>query len=58
MYCDDVHVLCVFTVEKYDGVVNGDAKAKIEKFMSEDHTFDEYCQVCSVTKHYLPPCTY
>ena len=34
-----------FTVEKYSFIVNGEAKAEIEQYMSEEHTFEEYCDV-------------
>jgi len=32
-------------VEKYEWIVNGEAQKKIDDYMEEDHTFEEYCEV-------------
>ncbi|CAJ1084997.1 dynein heavy chain 12%2C axonemal [Xyrichtys novacula] len=32
-------------VEKYDWLVNGTAKARVEKFMKEEHSFEEYTEL-------------
>ena len=37
------------SVDTYDWVVNGEAKTKIQTFMDEDHTFEEYCKVYYLT---------
>lgn len=34
-----------FAVDSYDWLVNGTAQARVEKFMEEEHSFDEYTQV-------------
>lgn len=34
-----------FAVDKYDWLVNGTAQTQMEKFMREEHSFDEYTQV-------------
>ncbi len=38
-------------MEKYNWIVNGDAQKQIEQYMTEEHTFDEYCTV-SMSKHW------
>ena len=40
--------LLIFTVEKYNWIVNGDAQKQIEQYMTEEHTFEEYCTVSMV----------
>ena len=32
-------------VKKYDWVVNGEARKQIDEFMSQEHSFEEYCNV-------------
>lgn len=34
-----------FVVDSYDWLVNGTAQAKVETFMEEEHSFDEYTKV-------------
>lgn len=41
-----------FVAEKYDWVVNGEARKQIEGFMAQDHTFEEYCNVCELVLIY------
>ena len=33
-------------MDRYDYIVNGTAEAEIQKFMSEEHNFEEYTEVC------------
>ena len=36
--------VCV-TVDKYNYIVSGEELGRIEQFMQEEHTFEEYCEV-------------
>lgn len=36
---------CHLPVEKYEHLCSGEAQAKVDKFLEDEHTFEEYCQV-------------
>ncbi|XP_074537088.1 dynein axonemal heavy chain 12 [Halichoeres trimaculatus] len=44
-------------VDKYDWLVNGTAKARVEKFMKEEHSFEEYTELveefCTLSKEII-----
>ena len=42
LYLYNIFFACI--VEKYSWLINGEAAAAIEKFMAEEHVFDEYCE--------------
>lgn len=36
---------CFFTVDNYDWLVNGTAQGIVDRFVEEEHSFDEYTEV-------------
>uniref|UniRef100_A0A8C7MDM0 Dynein axonemal heavy chain 12 n=1 Tax=Oncorhynchus kisutch TaxID=8019 RepID=A0A8C7MDM0_ONCKI len=47
-YCKGLSVLnprCFFTVDNYDWLVNGTAQGIVDRFVEEEHSFDDYTEV-------------
>lgn len=44
--CNFVHG-CIFILDEFKILVSGKAKASVEKFLEDDHTFEDYTNVRS-----------